>query len=127
MADLAPWPDPHDILIELFGDLTMSQVVGPLLYPEFQEDMPLIRVRKVGGVNDKLTSIDRMAVDVYAATYVVARDLAEACRQRLFSYPHRTSVGRLDRAETESSWAEVPWSDPNTRYLTAIYRISARR
>lgn len=127
MTDLAPWPDPHDILIELFGDLTDSQVVGPLLYPEFQEDMPLIRVRKVGGINDKISDLPRVAVDVYAGTYAAARDLAEACRQRLISGPHITTAGRLDRCETESSWTEIPWPDPRTRYLSAIYRISTRR
>ncbi|HTF53593.1 MAG TPA: DUF3168 domain-containing protein [Pseudonocardia sp.] len=128
MADLPPWPDPHDLLAELLADLTVTDVVGPLLYAEFQDDMPLIRVRKVGGTNDKITDFPRMAVDVYTATYAESYELAEAIRQRLMSYPHITaSAGRLDRCEVETSPYEVPWPDPSTRYLTATYRISTRR
>ena len=131
MPDLAPWPDPHDLLFVVLDDLTESPVVGPLLWPEFQKFMPLIRVRKVGGINDRLTDIPRMAVDVYAADYETSRNLAEAIRQRLLSETVKAKfapgVGRIDRVEVESSPFEVPWSDESTRYHTAIYRISTRR
>jgi len=127
MADLAPWPDPHLVLVNLLDDLIVSDIVGSQLQPDFQQDMPVIRVRKVGGTDDKLTDFVRMVVDVYAADYETSRDLSEAVRQRLLSYPHITTAGRLDRCETEASPFELPWPDPSTRYHTATYRLSFRR
>lgn len=127
MTDLSPWPDPHIILMEVLADLVDSDIVGPRLHANFQAEMPIIRVRKIGGSNDKLTDFARMAVDVYAATYPEASQLAEAVRQRLMAYPHFTDAGRMDRCEVEASPFEIPWSDDTLRYLTATYIITARR
>lgn len=127
MTNFTPWPDPHIILMELLDDLTASPVVGPRLHKDFQDEMPIIRVRKVGGGNDKITDFPRMSIDVYARTYPEASQLAEAIRQRLLAYPHITTAGRLDRCEVEASPFEVPWPDNTLRYLTATYVISTRR
>jgi hypothetical protein len=127
MTNFTPWPDPHIILMELLADLVDAPIVGPRLYENFQKDMPVIRVRKVGGSNDKITDFPRMSVDVYARTYPEASELAEAVRQRLLAYPHMTDAGRLDRCEVEASPFEVPWSDDTLRYLTATYVITTRR
>ncbi|HMG44993.1 MAG TPA: hypothetical protein VK611_26910 [Acidimicrobiales bacterium] len=128
MADLSPWPDPHVILMALLEDFTTSPVVGPRLHLDFQRDMPLIHVRKVGGTNDKITDFARMSVDVYCRTYPEASALAEGIRQRLMAYPYiLPGAGRLDRCEVESSPFEVPWSDDTLRYLTATYLITTRR
>ena len=130
MADLAAWPDVHDVLFHLFDDLVAdaeSQVVGPMLPADLQDRLPLLRVRGIGGSDDRITDRTRVDVEAYAADYPTARDLAEAARQRLLAYPHMTEAGHIDRVETESRPAEIPHDDQAVRLVAATYRISFRR
>lgn len=126
MADLAVWPDVHDVLFLLFADLC-DNVVGPKRPPSYQDLMPLVRVRRLGGSDDRITDTARVDVEVYAATYATARDLAGACQQRLLNRPHITAAGSIDTVTTESSPAEIPHDDQAVRLVAATYRISFRR
>lgn len=126
MADLAAWPDVHDVLPLLFADLGAT-VVGPRLPPDLQDRLPLIRVRGIGGADDRITDRNRVDVEAYAGDYPTSRDLAEAARQRLLAFPHITSAGNVDWVETESRPAEIPHDDQAVRLVAATYRISFRR
>jgi hypothetical protein len=130
VPDLAAWPDVHDVLHLLFASLVADadmQVVGPRLPADLQDRLPLIRVRAIGGSDDRITDRTRVDVEVYAADYLTARGLAEAARQRLLAYPHMTEAGNVDRVETESRPAEIPHDDQAVRLVAATYRISLRR
>jgi hypothetical protein len=130
MADLAAFPDVHDVLPLVFADLVADpdrQIVGPRLPADLQDRMPLIHVRAIGGADDRFTDRPRTDVDIYTADYPTARDLAEACRQRLLGYPHMTDAGNVDWADTEVRPHEIPHDDPAVRLVAATYRISFRR
>lgn len=130
MADLAAWPDVHDVLPLVFADLVAdpdSQIVGPRLPNDLQDLLPLIRDRAIGGGDDRITDVPRVDIEVYAADYPTAWALAEAIRQRLLAYPHITAVGRIDKVITESRPAEIPHDDQAVRLVAATYRISFRR
>lgn len=130
MVDLAAWPDVHDVLPLLFADLVADpsqQIVGPRLPANLQDRMPLIRVRGIGGADDRITDRPRTDVEVYAADYPTSRTLAEAVRQRLLDYPHLTAAGNVDWVETESRPTEIPHDDQAVRLVAATYRISFRR
>jgi hypothetical protein len=130
VTDLTAWPDVHDVLPVVFGDLVDdpdTQIVGPRLPADLQERMPLIRVRGIGGADDRITDRPRVDVETYAADYPTSRDLAEACRQRLLAYPHITTAGNVDWAVTESKPTEIPHDDQAVRLVAATYRISFRR
>jgi hypothetical protein len=130
VTDLAAWPDVHDVLPLLFGDLVAdpaTQIVGPKLPPNYQDRMPLIRVRGIGGADDRITDRPRTDIETYATDYPTSRGLAEAIRQRLLAYPHITAAGNVDWVETESRPTEIPHDDPAVRLVAATYRISFRR
>lgn len=88
----------------------------------------VIRVRRIGGNDDRITDAARVDIDVYAIDLGVAETGAELARQRLISGPVTTSQGVLDRADTEVAPHETPSPDPASyRVVSATYRISVRR
>lgn len=134
MADLAAWPDVHDVLPLVLADLVDdpdSQIVGPRLPHDLQDRIrdhgSLVRIRGIGGSDDRVTDEVRFDAEAYAFDYPTARDLAEAIRQRLISGPHITAVGNVDRARTESRPAEIPHDDQAVRLVAATYRADFRR
>jgi hypothetical protein len=133
MADLALWPDVHSILFLLFADLC-DNVISPPRPEDYQDLMPLILVRRLGGSDDRITDTARVDVEVYVSEdpeagggWQVAFDLAGRCQQRLLNRPHITSAGRIDTVTTESSPAQIPHDDQAVRLVAATYRISFRR
>lgn len=133
MADLDVWPDVHSVLKLLFADLC-DNVVGPTRPPNYQNSMPMIRVRRLGGGDDRITDTARVDVEIYTSKdlengggWPVASSLARRVQQRLLNRPHVTEAGRIDTVETESSPAEIPHDDQAVRLVAATYRISFRR
>jgi hypothetical protein len=135
LPDLAAFADVHACLRALFADLVVNPAdVGTVIPADLQQRVtatptprPVIRVRRVGGPDDRFTDRPRVDVDVYSSTFSESSGLAERCRQRLISKPARTSAGVIDRAFTEVGPHEVPYTDPDVRLVTATYRVSMRR
>lgn len=123
MELLPPFSDVED-----FG-LLLFEVVGPtvLATPE-RVTPPLIVVRRTGGLDDMITDIPRVQVDVFGATRRQAADLAEQCRQIVLASPAtgfaHTSI---DQAWTESAPIFVPYGDQNVQRYVATYRLALRR
>lgn len=129
MAVLAAWPAAAQIVAAVLDDL--GEVVGETkvdLLSLLQDDGRVIRVRRVGGADDRVTDVARIDVRVYAVDLSDAKDTAETARQRLISKPWATQHGVLDRAETEVGPQEVPGPDPeNYRIVNTTFRVSVRR
>lgn len=126
MLVLNPWPDPDVVLRELLADLVDAEVVRKLP-PNLGEVLPLIRARRVGGADDRVTDRPRMDIEVYASTVAIAKPLAERVRQRLLGGAARTSAGVMDRASTEVGPRELFYPNPAVVLWAATYRISLRR
>lgn len=125
MATLAPFPDVERVLGDLFADLA---TVGSETGIDLQERLPFIRVRRLGGPDDRITDAARVDVHVYAFDTTSAKVLAETVRQRLISGPSTTAHGVIDRARTEVGPQSVPVDDAaGYRQVVATYRISMRR
>lgn len=129
MPDLPAFPDVEKALIDVFADLSaaVSATAVARLPPDLQQMLPVIRVRRLGGGDDRWTDSPRADVEVYAATRAVAVPLAELLRQRLLSGPHATGHGVIDRAVTEVGPQEIPYEDQDIRLVTATYRVALRR
>lgn len=118
------WPNPEDLAAEI---LAHRAPVVTFLPSDLQARLPLLRVRSLGGSDDEVTDISRVAVDAYAATRDQAWDLARGARHDLVDRPTATAAGLLDRAETEVGPQEIPYGNRAVRYVTATYRLHARR
>ncbi|PRX95572.1 hypothetical protein [Allonocardiopsis opalescens] len=125
MADLAPYTDAEDAVMDALGDIAPAVAWTGT---DTAEDLPVFRVRRIGGPDDRVTDAARVAVAALAATTAQAKALAEAARQRLTSGPLRTPSGVIDRAATEVGPQAAPTADPDrVRAREAIYRVYLRR
>jgi hypothetical protein len=122
---LAAFPDAEDIGLELLTDLGTTVLVTPAtLVP------PLIVVRRVGGYDTYITDRCRLQVQTFGSTHVQARDLAEACRQKVLAAPAADALVAgvsIDRAVTESAPVFVDYGQPSIHRYVATYRLEYRR
>lgn len=125
MPLLASFPKAARVVAALLTDLGTT---GGETSTTLQDDLPFIRVRRIGGTDDRVTDVARVDVRVYAEDLSDAEGLAETIRQRLISGPSTTVHGVLDRAVTEVGPQEVPGPDPDHyRVVSTTYRVSVRR
>ncbi|MCO6011415.1 hypothetical protein NE236_41345 [Actinoallomurus purpureus] len=132
MPELGPFPDVERAVMDLLADLVTDPAdVGTRIPADLQTRLgagrKVIRVRCIGGDDDRFTDYPRVDVEVYASTRAVAMPLAETIRQRLISRPRQTAFGVIDRATTEVRPQEISYDDPDVRMVTATYRMSLRR
>lgn len=125
MPLLAAFPQVERIVAAVVADLGAT---GAETSTDLQENLPFIRIRRIGGSDDRVTDVARVDVRVYDAELSDAKNLSETIRQRLISRPSATAHGVLDRAETEVAPQEVPGPDPDHyRVVSTTYRVSVRR
>lgn len=122
---LASFPDVERAVGDLVGDLGTA---GSETNITLQSTLPYIRVRRLGGSDNRVTDAARVDVHVYDKDATAAKVIAEQVRQRLISGPSTTTHGVIDRAWTEVGPQTIPADDTaNIRQVVATYRISMRR
>jgi hypothetical protein len=121
---LAAFPDAEDIGLDLLAGLGTTVLVTPATLT-----FPLIVVRRVGGYDNYITDRCRLQVQTFGANHVQARDLAEACRQKVLAAPGAGLVAgvSIDRAVTESAPTFVDYGQPSVHRYVATYRLEFRR
>lgn len=125
MPVLASFPQVERLIAAVVADLGAA---GMETSTNLQTDLPFIRIRRIGGVDDRVTDVPRVDVRVYAADLSDALALSETIRQRLISRPSATDHGIIDRAVTEVGPFEIPGPDPDHyRVVSTTYRVSVRR
>jgi hypothetical protein len=132
VPDLAPFSDVEHMLMDALADLVTDPAdVGTVIPADLQNRLAagrkVIRVRRIGGSDDRISDYPRVDVETFGATRADAWPLAESIRQRLISGPQRTAHGLIDRATTEVGPQEIPYDDPDVRRVLATYRLSTRR
>lgn len=128
MADLTPFPDVEEVLIEglaHFGEV--GSVFPPDLADRLADGQVFVRVQRLGGGASRITDAPRVDVDVAASTRAAAMDAARRIEQRLTSGPVRTSRGVVDRGSAEMGPHRVAAEDEQVRHVVATYRLSTRR
>ncbi|WP_329520507.1 phage tail termination protein [Spirillospora sp. NBC_01491] len=125
MTDLAPYADAEQLLVTALAGFGRTGTV----LPDDLRDLPLfVRVRRLGGTDDRVTDQARIAVEVFAPTRAAAWETARLVQQRLISGPTRVpGAGVIDRVRTEVGPQDLPYEDPRIRCVSATYLVSARR
>lgn len=118
------YPNPEQLAAAVLAPLG---TVVTWLPDDLETAMPIIRVRALGGTDDEITDAARVAVEVYAGTYAQAWTLARQVRALLTDRPAATDEGMLDTADVEVAPQEIPYGNRAVRYVTATYRLYARR
>lgn len=120
------WQDAELLVMEALEGLTVHEVVTDTP-GDLQQQVPLIRVRRLGGGDNRLADQARIVVEVYAATRAQAVAVAEQARARFGQRKIRTPSGLIDRVDSEVGPNRLPYDDPDIRLVQAIYRVTARR
>ncbi len=93
---------------------------------DLEDRMPFVRIMRVGGGRDRLNDQPTVDIDVFAATYTAAENLAEQIAEWLIGPP--SGIREFDRVTCEVAPRELPWVDDNTvRRWGATYRTVTRR
>jgi hypothetical protein len=123
MELLAAFPDAEDVGLALFESAGPTVLATPV-----ELEPPLIVVRRVGGGDTRITDQPRLQVQVYGATRLAARDLAEECRQLVLAAPATVVAGVVvDKAFTESGPVFVDYGVPGIHRYISTYRLEYRR
>lgn len=134
---ITPYPDTAEALMLLVEEWFPDEFApladgtfrtGRVFPPNVQDMLPFCRVTDIGGNDDGITDRPLIDVDIMAATFKQARDLAVGVQARVLGCPWRASNGVvLDRARTAMRPHDVPWDDDNVFRFYGSYIISARR
>lgn len=88
----------------------------------------VIRVHRTGGKDSGWQVSARVTLETCAASREKAWETAEAAAERLLARGGFLSTGAVvDRVESESANAEMPYADQALRVVAATYRVTARR
>ncbi len=127
MLAASRFPDVQRLLIDaLVGLAGGDEHTGIETPVDLADRLPFVRCRRIGGPSDRLNDFPRIEIDVFAATYSAAENLAETIRQWLCGPP--PPLPALDHAECDIGPRELPWGDGSSiRRWSAEYQITARR
>ncbi|MFD3952177.1 hypothetical protein ACFWRC_19400 [Streptomyces albidoflavus] len=119
MADveqvLAPW------LEATLGVFSAAETPDDL-----EQQLPMIRVERVGGRDDRFAQHPRVAVDVFAATADEARALAERVREALLFLAGPVGPAVVRSVTCSSGSSRLPWATPEIHRRGATYTVSLR-
>jgi hypothetical protein len=119
------FPDVQRLLVEELAVWVGGDHVDTETPEDLQDQMPFIRVERVGGGRDRISDAPTVELQFYAATYAEVQPLAERVTEWLCGPP--PPISRLDRVLCTSAPVEVPYGDERIRRMVATYQITTRR
>lgn len=124
---VARFPDIHRLLLAVLEDLAGGpEHLGTQTPADLAARLPFIRVARIGGPSDRISDYARVAVDVFAATYIEAEALAALVHELLTGTRLRAGGAVVDRVGVDQAPVELPWS-PQVRRFQGRYLFVSRR
>lgn len=114
-AVLAPWAE------ATFGAFSASETPADL-----EARLPVIRVERIGGADERFSLHPTVAVDVFAATADEARTLAGRVRDALLFLSGPLNGAVIKGVRCDSGPSRQPWANPAVRRWGATYTVSLR-
>lgn len=114
-AVIAPWIE------ATFGVFSASATPDDL-----ESRLPVVRVERVGGLDDRFRAHPRIAVDVFAATADGARTLANDIRDALLFLHGPVNGAVISLVRCDSGPSRQPWANPAVHRRGASYTVSLR-
>ncbi|GAA3018357.1 hypothetical protein Sfulv_55220 [Streptomyces fulvorobeus] len=114
-AVLAPWAE------ATFGAFGCSETPADL-----EQHLPVIRVERIGGADDRFSLHPRVAVDVFAATADEARTLANSVRDALIFLRGPVGDAVIRSVDCGAGPSRQPWANEAIHRRGATYTVSLR-
>jgi hypothetical protein len=112
-AVLAPWAE------TTFGVFSAAETPADL-----ETRLPVIRVERIGGSDERFTEHPRVAVDVFAATADEARTLASRVRDALLFLRGPVGGAVVRDVRCDSGPTRQPWANEAVHRRGASYTVS---
>ncbi|MFD7776663.1 hypothetical protein [Streptomyces sp. NPDC059753] len=93
---------------------------------DLEKRLPVIRVERIGGSEERFSSSPRVAVDVFAATADEARRLAERVRDALLFLRGPVHGAVVRDVRCDSGPTRQPWANELVHRRGATYTVSLR-
>ncbi|WP_329168294.1 hypothetical protein OG709_29860 [Streptomyces sp. NBC_01267] len=114
-AVLAPWAE------ATFGAFGCAETPADL-----EQRLPVIRVERLGGSDDRFTRRPTVAVDVFAATADEARSLADCVRDALVFLTGPVNGAVIRSVRCDAGPSRQPWANEAIHRRGATYTVSLR-
>lgn len=120
----------HDVEVALMDYLTNLAYTVTSTPADLTDRLPVIRVARIGGGEDRANDFPRLSVQCFAAeTYEqprAAQDLAAAVWEQMRKLPAVSAGVRLDAASKDSGPVTIPWPTAGVAVKELIYTITIR-
>ncbi|MER5501378.1 hypothetical protein ABT096_29815 [Streptomyces sp. NPDC002561] len=93
---------------------------------DLEDALPMIRVERIGGSDDRFSLHPRIAVDVFAATADGARTLSEQIREALVFLNGPVGVAVVRSVRCDVGPTRQPWGNEAIHRRGATYTVSLR-
>lgn len=114
-AVLAPW-----------AEATFGVFAGAETPADLETRLPVIRVERLGGSDERFALHPRVAVDVFAATADEARTLASSVRDALLFLQGPVNGAVIRSVRCDSGPTRQPWVNEAVHRRGASYTVSLR-
>ncbi|MFI7096432.1 hypothetical protein [Streptomyces lydicus] len=119
MADietvLCPWAE------SVTGAFTAAETPDRM-----EEDLPVIRIQRLGGYDERFAGHPRVAIDVFAATADEARALAQQLTDALLFLRGPVNGAVIRDVRCDSGFSRLPWANELIHRRGATFTVSLR-
>lgn len=119
------FPDVQRLLVAALGVWVGDDHVDTETPDDLQDQLPFIRVERVGGGRDRISDSPTVELQFYASTYADVQPLAESVSEWLCGPP--APLPQLDRVLCTSAPVEIPYGDERIRRMVATFQLTTRR
>jgi hypothetical protein len=112
---LNPWAE------TTFGAFSAAETPADL-----EELLPVIRIERGGGADERFSEHPRVFVDVFASTADKARTLANNLRDALLALRGTVNGAVIRNVRCDSGPSRQPWANPAVHRRGATYTVSFR-
>ncbi len=125
MAEVWLYPDVQRLLVEALAGWVDADRVDTETPADLQQQLPFIRVERIGGGRDTVSDYPTVELQFYGSTYAEVQPLAERVSEWLCT--PLPPVTQIDRAVCTGAPVEVPYGDVRIRRMVATYQLTTRR
>ncbi|MER7922181.1 hypothetical protein ABTY96_03420 [Streptomyces sp. NPDC096057] len=118
-------PDIEAVLNPWAEELT-GATAGAETPDDLETQLPVIRIERGGGADDRFSGHSRVFVDVFAATADEARTLSNALRDALLFLRGPVNGAVIRNVRCDSGPSRLPWANEAIHRRGATYTVSLR-
>lgn len=115
-----------EAVLNPWAEATFGVFAGAETPADLEDRLPVIRIERGGGVDDRFSQSPRVYVDVFAATADEARTLANSVRDALLFLRGPVGGAVIRDVRCDSGPTRAPWATDAVHRRGATYTVSLR-